>query len=181
MAKSKELNIQETEDELISKAQSALSRCNWTVGECAFKWTKKYAKGRTDADFGKLVGMSGDQIYQRRRVCETFGNVSDNYSTLKWSHFYVALSWDDAPECLQWADENKTTVAEMKAWRKAIRGEDLTEETPPDDWGGDPAISFLPTELTEVRDPQSNRQVFGPIPDHSYQQSFARDEILMRA
>lgn len=146
-------DINETEDELISKAQLALSGCNWVVGECAFKWTSKYAKGRTDADFAKLIGMSGDQIYQRRRVWETFGDVFENYASLKWSHFYVALSWDDAPEAFQWAEENETTVSEMKAWRRALRGEDLTEDAPLDDWGGDPSVSFLPSELTEVKDP----------------------------
>jgi hypothetical protein len=148
--------IDETEEELVTKAQTALSRCNWTVGECAYKWTQKYAKGRTDNDFGTLVGMSGDQIYQRRRVWETFGDVTENYPSLKWSHFYVASNWDDAPESLQWANENETTVAEMKAWRRAVRGEDLTEEAGPDDWGGDPAISFLPTNLTQVREPGSS-------------------------
>ena len=153
MSKREELMIEEAEEELVAKAQTALSRCNWIVGECADKWTKKYAKGRTDHDFGTLVGMSGDQIYQRRRVWDSFGDVYANYPLLKWSHFYVASNWDDSPECLQWANENQTTVAEMKAWRRAMRGEDLTEEAPPDDWGGDPAISFVPTELTPVREP----------------------------
>ena len=49
----------ETEQELIANAQVAISNCNWTVGECASKWTERYAKGRTDADFGALVGLSG--------------------------------------------------------------------------------------------------------------------------
>jgi hypothetical protein len=37
----------ETESELISRAQLAVSQCNWVVGECAARWTQKYAKGRT--------------------------------------------------------------------------------------------------------------------------------------
>ena len=49
----------ETEKDLIQRAQTAVSQCNWTVGECAVQWTKKFARGRTDADFGELVGMSG--------------------------------------------------------------------------------------------------------------------------
>src|SRR5690348_13803471 len=48
----------ETEVELINRAQSALSNCSWTVGECAAQWTKRYAKGRTDSDFGTLIGLS---------------------------------------------------------------------------------------------------------------------------
>lgn len=120
------IDTAETEQELVTTARSAISNCNWTVGECAAQWTKRYARGRTDADFGEMVGLSGDQIYQRRRVWETFADVRDSYSQLRWSHFYVALTWNDAPECLGWAEENQATVAEMKAWRRMQHGEDLT-------------------------------------------------------
>jgi hypothetical protein len=76
--------ITESEDELISRAQLAVSQCNWSVGECAAKWTQKYARGRTDADFASLLGLSPDQIFQRRRVWETFADVHATYPTLKW-------------------------------------------------------------------------------------------------
>jgi len=126
----------ETEKELIQRAQTAVSQ--WG--------TKKFARGRTDADFGELVGMSGDQVYQRRRVCETFTDVRDNYSALKWSHFYIALNWDDAAECLSWANENEATIAEMKAWRRLQRGEDVTTSATEDQEallvGNDGAAAF---------------------------------------
>jgi hypothetical protein len=143
----------DSEEALISKAQTAVSRCNWLVGACAAQWTKKFARGRTDADFANLVGLSPDQVYQRRRVWETFGDVYRDYVHLKWSHFYMALNWDDAPECLQWSDENEATVAEMRAWRRASRGEDTAHEAPPDAWAGDPAVSYVPMEAVPVRDP----------------------------
>lgn len=117
----------DSESDLIQRAQLALSSCNWEVGECAALWTKRFARGRTDADFATLIGLSADQVYQRRRVWETFADVVANYPGLKWSHFYSALNWDDAAECLQWAQEIQATVAEMKAWRRAQRGEDLTQ------------------------------------------------------
>lgn len=136
----------ETEEQLILRAQQALSRCNWEIGECAARWTEKYARGRTDADFGALIGLSGDQVYQRRRVWETFADVHDEYPRLKWSHFYAALNWEDAAECLQWANDLGATVAEMKAWRRAQRGEDLSQrseaEEPP--FGLEEAPEFLP-------------------------------------
>lgn len=149
MAKSKD-SVAESEQELIEKAQGAVSQSNWIVGECAAKWTTKYSKGRTDADFGLLVGLSGDQVYQRRRVWETFADVDGDYIDLKWSHFYVALNWDDSPECLQWAQENQASVAEMKAWRRAMHGEDLTQPST-DDWGND--LTIQTSDRTEVRDP----------------------------
>ena len=71
------------------------------------------------------------------------------YPSLKWSHFYAALNWDDAPECLQWADENQSTVAEMKAWRRALRGEDLTVDAANDEWG----VAYVPSEAVAVKDP----------------------------
>ncbi len=126
---------QESEDQLVLRAQQALSRCNWEIGECAALWTKKYSQGRTDADFGALIGLSGDQVYQRRRVWEAFADVHSQYQHLKWSHFYSALNWEDSAECLQWADDLGATVAEMKAWRRSQHGEDLQEradeEAPP--------------------------------------------------
>lgn len=138
----------ESEEQLISKAVEAVSHCRWVVGECAAKWTQRYARGRTDADFGVLIGVSGDQVYQRRRVWETFAGVRGDFSALKWSHFYAALTWDDALDALRWAAEMEATVAEMRAWRRAQRGEDLTVDA-----GDEEAIRYLPTELEPVQDP----------------------------
>lgn len=118
----------ETESQLIQRAQQSISQCHWVVGECATLWTQRFARGRTDADFGNLIGLSGDQVYQRRRVWESFADVADQFPNLKWSHFYTALNWDDAMECLQWSEETEGTIAEMKAWRRSHRGEDLQAE-----------------------------------------------------
>lgn len=147
---------QSTEDQLVERAQLAVSSCRWVVGECAARWTERYARGRTDGDFAALVGLTPDQIFQRRRVWETFHSVRDQYTDLKWSHFYAALTWDDSGDCLQWAEETKATVAEMKAWRRARRGEDLeqpAEEEGLSDLMGAGAIQFVPDELSHVMDP----------------------------
>ncbi|MGE5193100.1 MAG: type II toxin-antitoxin system RelE family toxin [Deltaproteobacteria bacterium] len=140
--------VEESEELLVSRAQEALSHCRWVVGECAARWTERYARGRTDGDFAALIGLTGDQVYQRRRVWETFGGVRDEFPSLKWSHFYSALSWDDAHDCLRWAEETRSTVAEMRAWRRARRGEDLSVEAPDDE-----AIRFLPGEPEFVHIP----------------------------
>ncbi len=127
-------DIHESEQELVATAQQALSSCNWTVGECAAKWCQRYAYGRTDADFGAFVNLSGDQIYERRRVWERFGvsGMYRNFEKLRWSHFRVAMAWPDADDCLQWSDENGATVAEMKAWRRMLNGDDLTIDNEPE-------------------------------------------------
>ncbi len=144
----------ESEEALVQTAQKAISQCRWIVGECASKWTQRHARGRTDADFGVLVGLSGDQIYQRRRVWETFSDVRSQFVSLKWSHFYASLNWDDAADCLQWAEETQATVAEMKAWRRATRGEDLTSEPEAMEVGSD-LVSYLSGERSFVQDPST--------------------------
>lgn len=163
MADTSPVEVLESEEELVRKAQLAISRCNWVVGECAAKWTRKFARGRTDADFAAQVGLSPDQVYQRRRVWETFGATFENFPELKWSHFYVALNWDDAGDCLEWAKENEATVAEMRAWRRALRGEEADEPVPADALTGDPSIGMVPTDPVPVRDVEEAGDEVGSI------------------
>lgn len=138
----------ETEDQLVARAQEAVSQCRWVVGECAAAWTERYARGRTDGDFAVLIGISGDQVYQRRRVWETFHGIREAYPSLKWSHFYAALTWEDARDCLSWAEETHSTVAEMRAWRRAQRGEDLSVEPYEEE-----AIQYIPSQSEYVQEP----------------------------
>ncbi len=123
------------EDRLIQYARSVISKSAWMLGECASDWHRMYARGRTDADFAALLDVKEDYIYERRRVWETFSDVRDEYPLLTWSHFKVAIAWQDSAECLGWAQENSATVAEMKAWRRLQHGEDLTESPADDPFG----------------------------------------------
>lgn len=154
MAEQTQTVSKESEQQLIERAQDALNQCNWVIGECAAQWTRRYAKGRTDCDFGAKIGLSGDQVFQRRRVWETFSDVRTEYGNVKWSHFYAALNWDDAAECLQWANEMQATIAEMKAWRRAQRGEDLTEQGEEEAPFAESAVEYLSPTSGFVRDPE---------------------------
>ncbi len=167
----------ETEEQLVQRAQTALSECRWLVGECAAKWTQRFARGRTDADFANLLGLSADQIYQRRRVFETFGGTHDQFPNLKWSHFYAALTWDDAAHCLQWALEAQATVAEMKAWRRLQRGEDL--QSVPEATGSfqDANFMFVPSEMTAVQNPNAFRSGGSAGPGSPRSSSDADDPV----
>ena len=153
-----QVETQKTEASIIATAREAVSQSNWVVGECAVEWTHGYACGRTDSDFGLLLGLSGDQVRQRRRVFEQFGRGSDTYPNLKWSFFYAALNWDDAAECLSWASEHEATVAEMKAWRQVKNGEDpfSTPEDRASEWGADyspsPAVNLDASHVPETKE-----------------------------
>ena len=160
-AETSSANHTESETELVERAKRALSSCNWEIGECAAQWTTRYAKGRGDSDFGTLIGMSGDQIFQRRHVWEKFHDVKSEYPNLSWSHFYVALNWDDAAECLQWAEDEEQTVAGMRAWRRAARGEDLSSRSD-DILGENAGIDFVPDSLSLVQDPDDFNSAGSP-------------------
>ena len=95
-----------------------------------------------------VIGLSGDQVYQRRRVWETLAPVRSSFPSLKWSHYYTALNWEDAGGCLRWAEDMKATVAEMKAWRRAQRGEDLSADPISDE-----IAQFIPAQVEVVQDP----------------------------
>lgn len=110
----------------------------WEVGRLAAVWIERYARGRTEADLAALTGMSSDQVLQCVMVHRLFTEVRDRYPGLRWNHFYAASPWPmydkvdgKYDECgalamLEWANETISTVAEMRACRRAIRGEDLT-------------------------------------------------------
>lgn len=119
----------QTEDDpehaLITRAKQAVHQGNWIIGECASRWYHQYRKQRTDGDFGDVIGLSEDRVFQCRRVWEDFWDLHVKLPNLSWSHFRDALGWEDAEEYLRWADETDARVREMVACRKVKRGEPL--------------------------------------------------------
>jgi hypothetical protein len=129
----------ETETELITRARDAVTSSNWVIGECAALWTTRHAKGRTDADFGKLIGISGDRVGTCRRVFDRWGQPDNTFrgaaetGRLHWTHLADAVGWDDAEQMLTYAleqydadDEKPCPVDLMRVHRRLNRGEDLT-------------------------------------------------------
>lgn len=114
------------ERELIAICREASSDWRWTVGECAEAWIRDHARGRTDTDFATLVNLDPSLVYTCRIVQERCRKMKGQFR-LHWDHFHAALMWEDAESMLDWASENEATVAEMKCWRRACRGEDLCE------------------------------------------------------
>lgn len=127
-----EVDVEATESELIERARQASSRAAFVVGECAAVWINRYSRGRTDEDFAKLIGSSRTTVNNQRLVHERFCQTFGKFEFLKWSHYATALNWPDAETCLSWADENRATVAELKAWRRMQHGEDLTVDSEPE-------------------------------------------------
>jgi hypothetical protein len=118
--------MSDTETDVVAAARSCCGDL-WELGRLAAEWTQRHARGRTDADLARLIGddlVSADQVQQRRQVWERFAESRSQWPGLAWSHFYAALRWDDAADCLEWASALEATVAEMRAWRRVSHGED---------------------------------------------------------
>ena len=125
------------ENDLLQLARAVTDGAAWVVGQCASIWCERFARGRTDADFAALVGLSRQVVNNRRRVFERFCSTYSNFPSLTWSHFAVAITWHDADTCLEWAQHNSITaadcvsVAEMCSYRANVLGHDDSPSTEP--------------------------------------------------
>lgn len=109
---------------LIDRIRNMESETAWSIGAMISRLKQEYKL--TDEQIAARTELSRETVTQRRAVWETFGDCKLIYK-LSWTHFLAAVAWDDAAECLQWADEMQASVAEMKAWRRSQHGEDLTQ------------------------------------------------------
>lgn len=120
--------MQDIEASIVVAAQNLVSDTNWKLGDMAAAWLDRYARGRTVAEFGAFLGLSHYRIEDCLAVHRRFRPVREKYPRLRFGHFYAALKWDDAEALLAWANDVDSTVAEMRAYRRATRGEDLSVE-----------------------------------------------------
>jgi len=126
----------DTEQQVIARAVSAREaegQAWYTIGECAAAWCERYAAGRTDADFAKLIDSDRQRVNEAKRVWKRFGSVvRTSGQTLSYSHFVAALGWDDAETYLELAVESGLSVDGMQKRRNIDRridaGEDLTTD-----------------------------------------------------
>lgn len=133
-----------TETQLLDTARVACRSCNWILGECAAEWTERYAKGRTDADFARMMGeelgLTASKVGYCRRVWTDFSPLREQFAKLDWSHFRAArqLPFTLITDALTWANETESGVGEMLAWVRVTHGaesvipfdEPVTRSTP---------------------------------------------------
>lgn len=167
---------EETEQQIVAVCKELMSKiedCKWGIGRLANDWTKRFAAGRTDEDFGKLIGLSRQQVQARRETWAQFGDVCHTYCNLSWSHFVVVRTWPDAEEWLAEADKHRWPVAMMTNMRsvreRMDRGEDLTQPAGGDgcDGGDEDGPAEGPDDEDHVGDVdpyQKPRSIVKPTP-----------------
>lgn len=119
------------EYKLVKEAQDAAHSGNWKVGENASLWLQQYGRGKNDAVFAELIGLTEDQVFQRRKVWEAFGKIYHRFNWLTWSHFREALNLRNPEAALQWANDVRATTKEMSAWSRTNEGKVATPASVP--------------------------------------------------
>lgn len=124
-----------SDQELISAALTALDS-GWSLGEAA-SWWKQRKPGRRDAEFARCVGVSVDQVQRARSVFEKLSPLraklaADRLDGLRFSHFATVLTAPDPESVLRWVAENRSSVAELRVYLRAVVGVETEPEPEPE-------------------------------------------------
>lgn len=115
-------------EQFVAEAVAILSPTRWEIGRIASE--SKEVTGKTDAELGERIGLSKQQVQARRAVWDRFGDNSN--CRLSWTHYAVAVTWDDAEEVISVAKDESLSVADMQRFRRVKNGElEPTKEIPP--------------------------------------------------
>lgn len=106
-----------------------ISQTNWEKGRIIFEWRTALeeagapASAYSDEAWARQVGgVTPQHVGRLRRVFYRFGEVQSEFPGLYWSHFQVALDWEDAEMWLEGAVQNGWSVAQMRKQRAETLG-----------------------------------------------------------
>lgn len=111
-----------------------VSTTNWDKGRIICEWRAALiadgapASEYSDEAWANLVGgVTGQHVGRLRRVYERFGDVFEEYPDVYWSHFQIAMEWDDAEMWLEGAVQNEWSISQMRAkrWKTLGAPDDL--------------------------------------------------------
>jgi hypothetical protein len=129
-----EADSDETSAPFVGKWNRLVSRTNWEKGRIICEWrdalvdAERAAYEYSDEAWAARVGgISAQHVGRLRRVWQRFGSTFEQYDGLYWSHFLVAMDWDDAEMWLEGAAQSGWSVSRMRAARWEAVGA-------PDEW-----------------------------------------------
>lgn len=117
-----------------------VSTTNWAKGKIICKWRESMraagfsAHHYSDESWSRRVGNVTPQHTGRlRKVYLRFDSNRKEYPKLHWSHFLIALDWDDAELWLEGAQQSQWSVSQMQKMRSTTLDKITERETPKDD------------------------------------------------
>ena len=115
----------------VGQWHTLISQTNWEKGTIIFDWRSAViaadaaASSFSDETWTKQVGaVTSQHVGRLRRVYERFGQTSNSYPGLYWSHFLAAIDWDDAELWLEGAMRSRWSISEMRKTRWEAFGGD---------------------------------------------------------
>ncbi len=132
----------------VGRWNQLVSSTNWEKGHIINQWRAALIDdGASPTQYSdetwarRVGGVTASHVGRLRRVHNAFADSYETYSGLYWTHFLVALDWDDAPLWLEGAAQSGWSVSAMRQQRWEANGGD--EATRP------VAGDFVATDLDE--------------------------------
>lgn len=143
--------VEDPSGPFVHRWNELVSTTNWEKGHIICQWRESLEQSGglpgdySDETWAERVGnVTGQHVGRLRRVFQRFGKVYTKYPGLYWSHFQVALDWDDAETWLEGAVQSGWSISQMRAQRweaygapadKKPRDEDIFVGTMDEDAG----------------------------------------------
>jgi hypothetical protein len=122
-------SVEDPSAPFVHRWNELVSVTNWEKGRIICQWRESLAKSGAPASqyadeaWAECVGhVTGQHVGRLRRVFQRFGAVCTEYPGLYWSHFQVAMDWDDAEMWLEGAVQSGWSVSQMRAARWEAHG-----------------------------------------------------------
>lgn len=119
-----EADSDEASAPFVGKWNRLVSRTNWEKGRIICQWKDALVaaerptyESSDEAWATRVGGISAQHVGRLRRVWQRFGQSFEEYDGLYWSHFLVAMDWDDAEMWLEGAAKTGWSVSQMRAAR----------------------------------------------------------------
>lgn len=119
-------------DPFVGRWNRLISSTNWEKGRIISQWRSALVDaGAAATEFSdeawarRVGGVTASHVGRLRRVHDAFADSYQSYQGLYWTHFLVALDWDDAPLWLEGAAQSGWSVSQMRNQRwEAIGGDE---------------------------------------------------------
>lgn len=122
-------------DPFVGRWNRLISSTNWEKGRIISQWRSALIDaGEAVTEFSdeawakRVGGVTASHVGRLRRVYDVFGANYESYQGLYWTHFLVALDWDDAPLWLEGAVQSGWSVSQMRAQRWEATGGDEQDQ-----------------------------------------------------
>jgi len=121
--------IEDPSGPFVHRWHELVSVTNWEKGRIICQWRESLVEsGALAGDYSdeawteRVGNVTSQHVGRLRRVFQRFGAVYTEYPGLYWSHFQVAIDWDDAEMWLEGAVHSGWSVSQMRAARWEATG-----------------------------------------------------------